>query len=78
MFTHTYVNKVIEPTDRLWTSYNEINGFQQPVIESKFPGLTLIPTRMWTKQETHELLSVSLTIYCRWLTYMKLNGNNLE
>ena len=72
------VNKVEVPTDRLWMPYNEITGFQQPVTESKFPGLTLIPTRMWTKQENAELLSMSLTIYCGWLTYMKLNGNNLE
>ena len=73
-----YVNKVEGLTDRLWTSYNEITGFQQPVTKSKFPGLTLMPTRMWTKQENAELLSMSLTIYCGWLTYMKLNGNNLE
>ena len=30
------------------------------------------------KTENTELLSMSLTIYCGWLTYMKLNGNNLE
>ena len=41
-----HVNKVEELTDQLGMSYNEITGFQQPVIESKFPGLTLIPTRM--------------------------------
>ena len=45
------VNKVEGLTDRLWTSHNEITSFQQPVTESKFPGLTLISTRMWTKQE---------------------------
>ena len=73
-----FVNKVEVLTDRLWTSHNEITGFQQPVIESKFPGLTLIPTRMWTKQETTELLSMSLTIYYGWLAYMNLSGNNLE
>ena len=64
--------------NRLWTSHNAITGFQQPVIESKFPGLTLVPTRMWTKQETTELLSMSLTIYYGWLAYMNLSGNNLE
>ena len=78
LFLNLNVDKVEELTDRLWTSHNEITGFQQPVIESKFPGLTLIPTRMWTKQETHELLSMSLTIYCGWLAYMNLNGHNLE
>ena len=72
------VNKVEVLTDRLWTHYDEITGFQQPVIESKLPGLTLIPTRMWTKQETMKLLSMSLTIYCGWLTYMKQSGRNLE
>ena len=51
-----FVNKVEVLTGRLWMCHNEITDFQQPVIESKFPGLTLVPTRMWTKQETAELL----------------------
>ena len=47
-----FVNNLIDIID----IDNEITDFQQPVIESKFPGLTLVPTRMWTKQETTELL----------------------
>ena len=39
------VNKGEGLPDRLWTSYNEITGFQQPVTKSNYPWIDTDPNK---------------------------------
>ena len=56
-----HVNKVKGLTDRLWTSYNEITGFQQPVNKIQVP---------WIDTDTNKDVNKTRK---RWITLNEFN-----